>query len=200
MRVRSCTKFLAATVLLVLITWLCPAVLAQEEEMDPKTTTRLALGSTSGTPGTSVVVPIYLTPAEGLEIGRLKLEMNFISVNLKFDKLDAGIAAEMGNVDLSTEVKNAKDEKDRDTTTITVLASFLTPNPPEKGIPAGLLAYMTLNINETARPANITLRTNAEASELKTKQPVKNLRTFDAKVEVVEPGTQPLVVCFFFTH
>src|SRR6266446_8459857 len=100
----------------VLVVLLCQVSAAQEssgkaqekERIDPKTTTRVTLGSTSGTPGTSVVVPIYLMPAEGVDIGLLKLEVNFVSANLKFDKLEGGIAAEMGNVDLSSDLKTSK--------------------------------------------------------------------------------------------
>ena len=29
---------------------------------------------------------------------------------------------------------------------------------------------------------------------------MENLRAFDSKVDVLAPGTQPLVACFFFTH
>ena len=38
----------------------------KKEEFDPKTTTRVTLGSASGTPGDAVVVPIYVTPVETL--------------------------------------------------------------------------------------------------------------------------------------
>jgi hypothetical protein len=65
---------------------------AEQAPIDPKVTSRVTLGSSSGTPGTSLVVPIYFTPAEGLQVGRLKLDVNFVSTNLKFSKLDAGIA------------------------------------------------------------------------------------------------------------
>src|SRR5581483_9625681 len=81
---------------------------AEKEEIDPKTTTRVTLGSSSGTPGTSVVVPIYFTPAESVQVGRLSVEVNFVSANLKFDKLERGIAAEMGDVELKSETKTAK--------------------------------------------------------------------------------------------
>ncbi len=173
---------------------------AEKAPIDPKTTTRVTLGSSSGEPGTSLVVPIYFTPAQDLQVGRLKLEVNFVSANLKFTKLDAGIAAEMGNVDLSTDVQVGENENGLETTTLTVTASFPSGEPPEKGIPAGLLGYITLRIEEDGRPASITLRTTAEGSPLGSNEPLEDLRSFDAKVEVFAPGTQPIVACFFFTH
>ena len=200
-----CNAFFSS---LVLASWLGVGAAAAQEsakavqsaESDPKTTTRVTLGSTSGTPGTPVVVPIYLTPASGQEVGRIKLTVDFVSTNLKFAKVERGIAAELGNVDVSADLKTGKNEKGIETSTLTILASFLSSPPPATGIPAGLLGYLTLKIEEDGRPAEITLRSSAEATELKTDTPLQNLRTSDAKVEVLAPGTLPLVVCFFFTH
>ena len=63
-----------------------------------------------------------------------------------------------------------------ETQTLTITASFLSPDAPKKGIPSGLLAYVTLKISETGRPASITMRPTVEAGELGTNQPVQNLR------------------------
>ena len=173
---------------------------AEESPIDPKTTTRVTLGSSSGTPGTTLVVPIYFTPAQGMEVGRLKLDVNFVSTNLKFTKLDRGIAAELGNVDMSTDLQVGENENGVETSTLTITASFPSEEPPEKGIPAGLLAYLTLRIEEEGRPASITLRASAEGSELGSNEPLDDLRAFDARVDVLAPGTEPIVACFFFTH
>ncbi|MEE8176413.1 MAG: hypothetical protein V3T65_00280 [Acidobacteriota bacterium] len=173
---------------------------AEKAPIDPNITTRVTLGSSSGTPGTSLVVPIYFTPGRELQVGRLKLDVNFVSTNLKFSKLDPGIAAELGNVDISTEVQVGKNEKGLETTTLSITASFPSGEPSEKGIPAGLLGYLTLRIEEDGRPASITLRTSAEGSFLGSNEPLADLRSFDATVDVLAPGTQPIVACFFFTH
>ncbi|OFV98069.1 MAG: hypothetical protein A3H28_10695 [Acidobacteria bacterium RIFCSPLOWO2_02_FULL_61_28] len=201
-----CNRVLIGGVLAVV--WQCQIAGAQgvpnrtepQEQIDPKTTTRVTLGGTSGTPGTSVVVPIYFTPAENLQVGRIKLEVHYVSVNMKFSKLDTGIAAELGGVDVHAEVQEGKNERGVETQTVTVTASFLSPAPPQKGIPAGLLAYMTLRLTDTARTASIGLRPTAEASDLGGNKPVQNLRAFETKVDVLAPGTQPLLACFFFTH
>src|SRR6266478_6566120 len=129
---------------------------APKETFDPKTTTRVALGSTSGTPGDAVVVPIYVTPAEGAKIGTLKIEVNFVSVNLKFDKTDRGIAAEMGDVQLVSESKESKNDKGLDTSTLVLRAT--APEAAKTPIPAGLLGYITLKISDKGRPASIALR------------------------------------------
>ncbi len=185
---------------------LCPVLAAQEtagkepakETFDPKTTTRVTLGSTSGTPGDPVVVPIYFTPAEGAQVGHLKISVTFISANLKYDKMERGIAAEMGDVAVTSDLKVSQNDKGVETSTLTLEAT--APASPKKPIPAGLLAYVAMKINESGRPANITLRTTAEGSDLASNQPLKNVRAIDAEVEVLAPGTQPAVACFFFSH
>ena len=172
---------------------------AQNEQVDPETTTRVTLGGTSGTPGSNVVVPIYFSPARGAAVGRLRLEVAYVSVRLKFSKLDKGIAAELGGVDVAVEVQDGKNAQDLDTQTLIITASFLNTTPPPTGIPSGLLAYVTLSIGDDERPVSITLRPTVEAS-LVSGGPVPNLRAFETQVDVLAPGTQPLLSCFFFTH
>ena len=179
-----------------------PAAAAQSEnqkgELDPKTTTRVALASTAGTPGTSVVVPVYFTPAEGVEVGSLQLDVSFVSVNLKFEKVERGPAAESGNLDLTAQVKSEKNEKGIESSKLTILTSF--PEPPKKGIPTGLLAYLTFRIGGDVKASSISLTTSAEAKPIGSDTILKQLRTFDTKVEILAPGTLPLTACFFFSH
>ena len=126
---------------------------AGQPPVDPKTTTRLTLGSTSGEPGTSVVVPIYFTPAEQFPVASATLNINFVSKNMKFSKLDVGAAAELGNVNLKSETRDSKNEQGLDTTTLTIAASV--PEGSGKSIPSGLLGYVSFDISKTAVPANI---------------------------------------------
>lgn len=168
----------------------------QKEPVDTKST-RVSLGSTSGTPGDSVVVPIYVTPAEGARIGSLKIEVNFVSVNLKFEKVDRGIAAEMGDVQVLSEVKDSKNDKGVETSTLLLRA---TAPDDKRTIPAGLLGYITLKISDKGRPASIALRATADGTELGSSKPLTNLKALDAEVDVLAPGTQPSVACFFFSH
>ena len=196
------TKLLSLIALCGLM--LCRAAAAQEEAtpkekepVDPKAT-RITLGGSSGTPGTSVVVPIYFTPSEGAQAGRLKITVEFVSANLKFDKVERGIAAEMGDVDVKSDLKVGKNDKGIETSTLTIEAA--APQSPKKAIPPGLLGYIQMKISESGRPANITLRAAAEGSDLASGKPLQNLKSYDAQVEVLAPGTQPVVACFFFSH
>ena len=172
--------------------------LAAQGNATPKP--NVVLGGTSGSPGQSVVVPIYLSPPEGVEVGRLKLEVTFVSVNLKHEKTEPGIAADMGDAKVNGDVTAGKNDQGVETSTVTVTVNAPSSGTPPKGIPAGLLAYLTLQISEKGRPATIALRTKLEATELGSGKRLDQLKAADAEVEVIAPGSEPAVTCFFFTH
>jgi cohesin domain-containing protein len=162
--------------------------------------TRLVLGSSSGEPGSTLVVPVYLSPAPNVEIGKVEIEVNYVAANMKFVKLDAGTSSDASNVELRSDVKDGKNDKDVATQTVSIVAAVKSPETTKSGIPSGLLAFLTLELSKTARPANITLRTTATVTDLKTGKPITNLQTEEAKIEVLAEGAEPAVACFFFTH
>ena len=82
-----------------------------QKEKTENSAIRIGLGSTSGTPGTIVVVPIYLTLRESVKVGKLKVEVNYVSANMKFVKVDSGITTKSANVDLASDVTDGKNDK-----------------------------------------------------------------------------------------
>ena len=171
-----------------------------KQDAEAKKSTRIKLGDTSAVPGQPALVPIYLTPAEGVEVGDVKVEITFVSANMKFEKLERGIAAEMADIELTGDVKVGKNDKGVETSTVIIQTKPSNSEPRTRGISAGLLAYLTLKVSESGRPAVITLHTAAEVRELGSNKPLTNVRTGDAIMEVFAPGTQPAVSCFFFSH
>jgi len=161
---------------------------------------QLTLGDSDGTPGSTIVVPIYFAPAEGIEVGELKVNINFVSRSLKYSRLNRGLAAEMGNVNVRAELKEGKNDKGLEVSTVNFEASIPSPKPGQKGIPGGLLGYLTLQVSEKSGPANITLRATGQAEELGTHKSLPNFKTVDAKVDILAAGSEPLISCFFFTH
>jgi cohesin domain-containing protein len=187
---------------LVLIALTSTGWAAQDSSGSPATDAgaSVVLGGGTGSPGEQVVVPIYLRPPDGIAVGAMQLEINFVSVNLKYEKVEPGVAADMGNVEVKGELKLGKNDKDVETSTLTVTATAPASGGDPKGIPAGLLAYITLQISDKGRPATIGLRTKLEATALGTGKKLDQLRAADSSVEVVAPGSAPSVGCFFFTH
>lgn len=162
-----------------------------------KNTTRVTLGSSSGEAGTSIVVPIYFTPAAGASVGHIKLAVTWVSVNMKFDKVERGIAAEMGDVTLKSDISIGKNEQGIETSTLAIEASQESPKKP---IPSGLLGYISMKVNENGRAAKVALHGTVEASDSSANAPLKNVKVLDSIVEIFAPGTQPAVACFFFSH
>jgi hypothetical protein len=167
---------------------------------DQSTATRVTLGDSSATPGTMTMIPIYFTPQEGAALGSLKMEVNFVSVNLKFDKLQPGLAAENNEVELSSDSSTGKNDLGVETSTVTVKVNVSPSKSNSRGIPAGLLAYMTFRVSETGRLAKISLQLKAEGEELKSKKALQGIQATGSQIEVVAPDSQPAVACFFFTH
>jgi hypothetical protein len=159
---------------------------------------KLTLGSTSGTPGAAVVVPIYFSPAQGIAVGELELVISYVSVNLDFSKVEPGIAAELGKVDLTTQVKDGRNDKGVDTQTLTIRAQ--APSSAAKGIPSGLLAYVTMLISRQGRAAAISLEPALQATELGSGRKLDKVQVTGATIDVLAEGDQPMVSCFFFTH
>ena len=199
------SSFRSAFFVLLLLIFHAAAGAAQESsggqaDGSSDSNANVVLGGVTGSPGEQVMVPIYLRPPEAVAVGSLKLDITFVSVNLKFEKIEPGIAAEMGNVDVKSELKTGKNDKDVETSTLAVTATAPAAGSDKKGIPAGLLAYITLRISDKGRPATIGLQTKLEATEFGTNQKLVAMRASDASVLVVAPGTEPAVSCFFFTH
>jgi hypothetical protein len=178
----------------------CVRLSVAQESRQKADTPKLTLGDSDGSPGGSIVVPIYFSPSESVEVGELKAMVTFVSKNMKYSSIKKGLAAESGNVDLKAELKEGKNDKGLETSTLTITAVIPSPKPGQKGIPPGLIGYLTLKVNETAGPANITMRTTGQAMELGTKKALPKLDTIDAQVDILANGSEPLVSCFFFSH
>ena len=147
-----------------------------------------------------MVVPLYFSPFESVPIGRLELEVRFVSRGLKFSRLERGSAAVAADVDLSHEIEEVKDDQGLEQSTLRIVASVSEYARPQRGIPGGLIGYITFRVEEGAGPANITLRGTAQASELGTNKSVPNVEVVSEQVEIIAAGSEPLVSCFFFTH
>src|SRR5512141_1807775 len=75
---------------IILIGLLSQLAVAHDEPEDPdaKKFTRITIPEGSGQPGMPVVLPVYFTPQEGVQVGHLKMAVTFVSANLKFEKVE----------------------------------------------------------------------------------------------------------------
>jgi hypothetical protein len=178
--------------LLTLATLFALPVAAQMVTSKPP---RLTLASASSTPGSPLVVPIYFAPADA-EIGVLELETTFVSRNLKFQRFATGSAAENAGTQLTSSTEESKDDKGLEHTTLRVKFAAA----PGSKVPAGLLGYLQMRVNEKAGPAIITFRSSVKATLAADPAQTREVEIIDDQVEIIAEGSEPLISCFFFTH
>ena len=171
-------------------------------EQSPRTIPRIVLGAQTATPGVNVVIALYYTPAQGVELRSLVVEVEWVSKHLQFVRSQRGIAAEMIGANVDTKVTGTRtDSESLERTTLRIDASVVEENP-KRGLPEGLLAYLTFRVSSDAQPFAIELRPTL-VSALDISSPARKIAEAEmenGKVSVELPGLPPYVTCFFFTH
>lgn len=163
---------------------------------------RLVIESGTGSPGVNVVVPLYQTPPQGVELRSLSVEIEWVSKNIQFVRLERGISAESIGADVTGKITGtSKDAKSIEHSTLRLDASVVEENPT-RGIPEGLLAYLTFRISPEAQPFAIELRPKLISAEAigSSGQKFTQAEAESGKISVELPGLPPYVTCFFFTH
>ncbi len=163
---------------------------------------RISLGSQTGTPGTSIVIPLYYTPPEGGDLRSLAVEVEWVSKNLQFVRSERGISAESIGADVAGKVTGTqKDDKGIEHSTLRIDASVVEENP-KRGIPEGLLAYLTFKISSEAQAFAIELRPKLlAATEIgPAGKKISQAEVENGRVGVELPGLPPYVTCFLFSH
>jgi hypothetical protein len=154
---------------------------------------RVALSELSGTPGASLMMPLYFTPDPNNGLHSLELDISFISNNLKFQKASPGLAAEQVNAVVEASVSDAGTNEDglaRSTLHIKATTA--------ESLPDGLLAYLLFQISLEAKPFRIRLTPSVTATE-----PVlsaQQIATEEGFVNVEALDVMPEATCFFFSH
>lgn len=163
---------------------------------------RLMVDSQSGTPGTNVVVPLYFTPPQGAALRTVTVEIDWVSKNVHFVRLDRGTSAEaIGAVVTGKVTGTSKDAKSLEHSTLRINAS-VTDEIPKDGFPDGLLAYLTFQISPDAQPFAVELRPKLIAAEAigNADKKFTQAEVETGKINVELEGLPPYVACFFFSH
>lgn len=168
---------------------------------------RVSLAEVGGTPGASLMVPLSFTPDPKNPLRSLTVDVEFVSNSLIFQKASRGLAVELVNADIQTNLTEGKpDDKGLKRAKLRVTASLLEPNPKE-GLPDGLLAYLLFQVSQDAKPFKIKLTPTVVSAEDLSNPPKKvaNVSAVPGLVVVealdaVYDRLAPQVACFFFTH
>ena len=168
---------------------------------------RVSLAEIGGNPGASLMMPLFFTPDPQNPLRSLTVDIEYVSNSLIFQKISRGLAAELANADIQTNLTEGKpDDKGLKRAKLRITASLPEPNSKD-GLPHGLLAYLLFQVSPDAKPFAIKLTpTVVSADDLST--PPKKVANVDVKpglvtieaLEAMYDRLAPAVACFFFTH
>ena len=155
---------------------------------------RLDLGFAQSPPGSHVSIPITLTLPRGVEIGSAINEITFPAQLLSFQEVRKGLAAEMVEAEVTTEVK--QDDQDRERSILKVTIRSKTG----MAIPRGVLIDLVFNVSEQAQLGEtLVLKNAASAVNLEDPpQPIDPITGDDGEVAIDEAAIA--FACFFYMH
>ena len=156
----------------------------------------ISVGQITGTPGASLMIPLYYTPDPDNPMKSITVEIDYVSNNLKYLKLSPGLAAERVNADIAGVLTDGEASAEGLTrSTLRVDASVIGNDP----VPEGLLAYLLFQISLEAKPFAIEMNTSVtSAQNLQGEAAVVNAQDGLVVVELLD--AMPEASCFFFTH
>jgi len=169
------------------------------KEEPPPPPPRVAVGEITGTPGSSLMLPLYYTPDPKMPVKDVTVEVEFVSNTLKYEKLSPGVAAEESGATVKGSVTEGKpDDKGIARSKLTVTAS-LPADKAKAGLPDGLLAYLLFQVSLEAKPFAIRMVTKVNSATDPAAKPVK-VNAQNGLVMLENMDMMPEATCFFFTH
>jgi len=167
---------------------------AQEEGTPRRRAVRLDLAFGQSPPGSHVSIPITLTLPRGVQIGSATNEITFPTQLLSFQEVRKGLAAEIAEAEVTTEVKQNDQDPESSILTVTI------EGKAGMAIPRGVLVDLVFNISEQAQLGEtIVLKNLASAvSPDDPPQPIDPVTGNDGEVVIDE--TAIVFACFFYMH
>jgi len=167
---------------------------AQEEGTPRRRAARLDLGFGQSPPGSHVSIPITLTLPRGVEIGSATNEITFPVQLLSFQEARKGLAAEVVEAEVTTEVK--QDDQDPESSILKVTIE----GKAGMAIPRGVLVDLVFNISEQAQLGETIVLKNAASavSPDDPPQPIDPVTGSDGEIVIDE--TAIVFACFFYMH
>ena len=175
---------------------------AEETQDSAETVPRVSVGEITGTPGASLMLPLYYTADPNVPLRSLTIEIDYVSNNLEFNKASRGVVTEKVGADVTaTLIEGTPDENGLTRSKLQIATSLAEQNPQE-GIPSGLLAFLLFRINPKAKPFAIRLNTSVVLAEdlQSPPQEVTQIAATPGLVVVELADVLPEATCFFFTH
>jgi hypothetical protein len=191
--------FLFAAILLTvnMPVWSAQAQEASENPPRPY----VSVGTVEGSPGASLIVPLYYTADPKISIRSFTIEIEYVSNNLEFQSAVKGIVDQDALEISSSVVKGTADAKGVTKSQLRLTIALRGDNS-ERGLDEGLLSYLMFQLSVQAKPFVIKLTPtilSAEDSQRPARK-VSNLSARPGAISVLSMDVTPETTCFFFSH
>ena len=150
---------------------------------------RFTLGSGSGAPGHSIGLPIYLTLPKDSQFERIVAIVGPPEA-LAYDRVE-GI--EDNDVAIKVQESTPRISGNRS-------VEITLEGENGKSLQTGIAGLIFFTIDKEARPQMASLPVSEVEGFPKGSRVAENLGGDRGSVTVYEPGTEPVMTCFFFTH
>ena len=162
---------------------------------------QVSLSDIVGSPGSSVMIPLYYTPDPNTPLRSLTVEIDYVSNNLIFQKASPGTVTEQAGADVQTALTDGSPDEKNVVRSRLRLAFSLPEEQPPKGLPEGLLAYLLFRISTEAKPFAIRLNTSViSAEDIRNPSQEAKVNAQPGMIVVEIPDMMPEATCFFFSH
>jgi hypothetical protein len=145
------------------------------------------------TPGELAFIPLILSPAEGVEIGKIITEISFPTDWLSFEEARKGASADSVNAVLQTAVRTGDENPENS------ILEVIVTSEANKAIPSGIVVRLIFQISPLAPTGEIIeLINKAEAfTRDDPPQPV-DLTAENGEIETLDIPV--MFACFFYMH
>jgi hypothetical protein len=172
----------------------------QEETQSPPPP-YITIGQVEGSPGATLIVPVYYKPDPDKPVRSFTVDIEFVSNNLEFQNASNGIVDQEG-LELSSAVTKANPDAAGVSRSKLRLTVALKGKNSNEGLAEGLLSYLMFQLSLQAKPFVIKLIPTIISAE-DTQEPAKKVSNLSAQpgsISVLSLDVTPEMSCFFFSH
>jgi len=162
-------------------------------QQEGATVSRLHVGFDKSTPGQLAFIPLILSSAEGVEIGKIIAEISFPTLWLSFEEARKGASANSVNAELQTAVRTGDENPENS------ILEVIVTSEANKAIPSGIVVRFIFQISDLALTGEIIELTN-RAEAFTTDDPPQPVDLTAENGEIETLDIPLMFACFFYMH
>ena len=154
---------------------------------------RWHVGFDKSTPGQQAFIPLILSPAEGVEIGKIITEISFPTEWFSFEEARKGASPDLVNAVLQTAVRTGDENPENS------ILEVIVTSEANKAIPSGIVVRLIFQISDLAPTGEIIELTNKAEAFTRDDQPQPvDLTAQNGEIETLDIPV--MFACFFYMH